>query len=140
MIWQFLKWTIRLILGAIVIGGMSACTMLGLNYASLETDNRPAPTPEITLPFDAAFARETLERELYGPWPENLPVSASEPCNSTSIRLAVARCPDFRASLKKRFAIRIGPTVCDEDGPSPTRNKSKTESICGASQQTDRYP
>lgn len=79
MIWQFLKWTMRLILGAIVIGGMSACTMLGLNYASLETDNRPAPTPEITLPFDASTARETLERELYGPWPENLPVSASAP-------------------------------------------------------------
>ena len=79
MIWQFLKWTMRLILGAIVIGGMSACTMLGLNYASLETDNRPAPTPEIALPFDAAVARETLERELYGPWPGNLPVSASEP-------------------------------------------------------------
>ena len=79
MIWQFLKWTMRLILGAIVIGGMSACTMLGLNYASLETDNRPAPTPDITLPFDAEDAREILERELYGPWPENLPVSASEP-------------------------------------------------------------
>lgn len=79
MIWQFLKWTMRLILGAIVIGGMSACTMLGLNYASLETDNRPAPTPDITLPFDADGTREILETELYGPWPENLPVSASEP-------------------------------------------------------------
>ena len=79
MISQFLKWTMRLVLGAIVIGGMSACTMLGLNYASLETDNRLAPMPEITLPYDADDARETLERELYGPWPENLPVSASEP-------------------------------------------------------------
>ncbi|MEL6413580.1 MAG: hypothetical protein AAFQ15_01415, partial [Pseudomonadota bacterium] len=79
MIWQFLKWTMRLILGAIVIAGMSACTMLGLNYASLETDNRPAPTPEISLPFDADGTREILEAELYGPWPENLPVTASEP-------------------------------------------------------------
>lgn len=79
MIWQILKWTMRLVLGAIVITGMSACTMLGLNYASLETDNRPAPTPEISLPFDAEAARAILETELYGPWPANLPVTATAP-------------------------------------------------------------
>ena len=26
---------------------MSSCTMLGLNYASLEVDNKPAPSPAI---------------------------------------------------------------------------------------------
>ena len=78
MFWQILKWTMRLILGGSVIGGRAACTMLGLNYASLETDNRPAPTPQITLPFDADAARATLESELYGPWPENLPVTVSD--------------------------------------------------------------
>lgn len=77
MIWQIVKWSIRLILAGIVITGMSACTMLGLNYASLETENKPAPTPELTLPFDAVETRATFEKELYGPWPDNLPVEIS---------------------------------------------------------------
>lgn len=77
MIWQTVKWVIRAVLFGIVLGGMSACTMLGLNYASLETDTKPAPQPTLTLPFDAAETRATLETELYGPWPGNLPVSAS---------------------------------------------------------------
>lgn len=78
MFLQFLKWTVRLVLAAIILSGMSACTMLGLNYASLETENRPAPQPDIVLPFDAAATRATLEQELYGPWPGNLPVSSSD--------------------------------------------------------------
>lgn len=79
MAWQIVKWTIRLVLAGIVLGGMSACTMLGLNYASLETENQPAPAPALTLPFDEVETRATLENELYGPWPENLPVSVSAP-------------------------------------------------------------
>ncbi|MCR9268817.1 MAG: hypothetical protein NXH72_02395 [Hyphomonadaceae bacterium] len=78
MIWQILKWTLRLMLAGIILMGMSACTMLGLNYASLETENRPDPTPELTLPFNAAATRATLEAELYGPWPGELPVSVGE--------------------------------------------------------------
>jgi len=79
MIWQTVKWAMRLVMFGIVLGGMSACTMLGLNYASLETDDKPAPRPTLTLPFDPVATRATLESELYGAWPENLPVSASEP-------------------------------------------------------------
>ena len=75
---QILKWAFRLILGGIIVAGMSACTMLGLNYASLETENKPAPTPDFSLPFDDVETRATLENELYGPWPANLPVSAGE--------------------------------------------------------------
>ncbi|MHA7898634.1 MAG: glucuronyl esterase domain-containing protein [Henriciella sp.] len=78
MIWQILKWTLRLMLAGIILMGMSACTMLGLNYASLETENRPDPTPELTLPFNAEATRATLEAELYGPWPGELPVSVGE--------------------------------------------------------------
>ncbi|MEM9180733.1 MAG: hypothetical protein AAGA89_13540, partial [Pseudomonadota bacterium] len=77
MIWQTFKWAIRLVLFAIILGGMWGCTMLGLNYASLETDNKPIPRPDISLPFDAVATRATLEAELYGPWPGGLPVSAS---------------------------------------------------------------
>lgn len=80
MFWigQTIKWLFRLSLGAIVIGGMSACTMLGLNYASLETETKPAPTPDLSLPFDEVETRATLENELYGPWPGNLPVTLGE--------------------------------------------------------------
>lgn len=79
MIWQTFKWAIRVVLFAIVMGGMTACTMLGLNYASLETENKPVPRPDIALPFDAESTRATLETELYGPWPGDLPISASAP-------------------------------------------------------------
>ncbi|MEO1324421.1 MAG: hypothetical protein AAFV59_15590 [Pseudomonadota bacterium] len=79
MFLQILKWTFRVLLGAVILSGMSACTMLGLNYASLETDNKPIPRPTLDLPFDAAATRETLENELYGPWPAGLPVSVSAP-------------------------------------------------------------
>ncbi len=79
MIWQSFKWLIRLVLAGGIIAGMSACTMLGLNYASLETDSKPAPTPDLTLPFDEVETRATLENELYGPWPSGLPVSAGAP-------------------------------------------------------------
>ncbi|MBO6688394.1 MAG: hypothetical protein JJ931_00020 [Henriciella sp.] len=78
LIWQIVKWSIRLVLAGIVIGGMSACTMLGLNYASLDTENKPAASPALALPFDEVETRATLENELYGPWPENLPVSVGE--------------------------------------------------------------
>ena len=78
MFLRILKWMTRLIFGGIVIAGMSACTMLGLNYASLETENKAEAVPEISLPFDGAAARATLEDELYGPWPANLPVTTGE--------------------------------------------------------------
>jgi hypothetical protein len=79
MIMQGLKWGMRFILAGLIIAIMSACTMLGLNYASLETENKPPANPDLSLPFDAAATRATLESELYGPWPAALPVSASPP-------------------------------------------------------------
>lgn len=61
---------------------MSSCTMLGMNYASLETDNKPAPRPGLDLPdltHDGSAAREALKQSfedvLYGPWPAGMPVS-----------------------------------------------------------------
>lgn len=64
---------------------MSSCTMLGLNYASLETANKPVPKPEINVAAllqDDAYRNQLMERfetVLYGPWPEGLPVSWDEP-------------------------------------------------------------
>lgn len=84
MLTAILKWTARIIkwisqvfLFGIVAGGMAACTMLSLNYASLETDNKSVPSPAISPTFDRASARATLEEELFGPWPGNLPTHAS---------------------------------------------------------------
>ena len=99
--WQIVKWTMRLILAAIILAGMSACTMLGLNYASLDTENKPAPTPELTLPFDDVETRATLENELYGPWPGGLPVSADE------ARIIDANYLDGRGTLEE-VTLTIG--------------------------------
>ena len=54
-----------------------------------------------------------------------LPVSASEPCSSTSIR--VARPSSLSpSSTRKRRAATIGPMVCELDGPMPTLKMSRT--------------
>jgi hypothetical protein len=79
MLGHSIKWVLRAIIFAGLCLGLANCTMLGLNYSSLETENKPAPMPALTARFDAAATRATLEAELYGPWPENLPVSASKP-------------------------------------------------------------
>lgn len=61
---------------------MSSCSMLGMNYASLETTNKAAPEPaldvaEVTV--EGSPAREALKQKfedvLYGPWPAGMPVS-----------------------------------------------------------------
>ena len=101
MIWQTLKWAIRVVLFAIILGGMWGCTMLGLNYASLDTENKPVPRPDITLPFDAESTRATLEEELYGPWPGGLPVRAS------AARVVDANYLDGRGTLEE-ITLTIG--------------------------------
>lgn len=77
MIAQIFKWLTRGFVVAVIAGGMIGCTQLGLNYASLETDNKPIPQPALGDSFDADAARATLEAELYGPWPADLPISAA---------------------------------------------------------------
>ena len=57
--------------------------MLGLNYASLETANKPAAVPGLDIdrlmtPEGRAGAMQMLEDTLYGPWPVGLPVSAGD--------------------------------------------------------------
>lgn len=62
----------------------SSCTMLGLNYASLDTDNKPAATPPIDVaalisdPAERVRLKGLLEDTLYGSWPEGMPVSFSD--------------------------------------------------------------
>ena len=101
MIWHTFKWAIRVVLFAIILGGMWGCTMLGLNYASLDTENKPVPRPDITLPFDAESTRATLEEELYGPWPGDLSVRAS------AARVVDANYLDGRGTLEE-ITLTIG--------------------------------
>lgn len=101
LVGQIIKWAFRLILAGIIIAGMSACTMLGLNYASLETETKPQPTPELTLPFDDVETRATLENELFGPWPANLPISSTAP------RVIDANYLDGRGTLEE-ITLTIG--------------------------------
>jgi len=58
------------------------------------------------------------------PWPT--PVALREPNSSIVTRHRLAR-PAWPSSARvKRSAARIGPTVCELEGPIPTLNKSKT--------------
>lgn len=84
MLWSFAK-RLPLIIGLGIVGFvMSSCTMLGLNYASLETGNKPEARPAIeTADWDSWEARRTalkalFETHVYGPWPEGLEVSFGE--------------------------------------------------------------
>lgn len=60
------------------------CTMLGLNYASLETQNKPEASPPLSAGLIAgeaaarAEAKAKLQETLYGAWPEGLPVQKGD--------------------------------------------------------------
>lgn len=65
--------------GLCLAGAVAGCTPLGLNYASLEIDNKPAVTPELGTDFNPQDARDQLARALYGPWPEALSIASTPP-------------------------------------------------------------
>jgi dienelactone hydrolase len=79
MILRVLRWAGLTFLAALTLLVASSCTMLGLNYASLETANKVSPMPpldaaRLQTPEGRAEARKLLEDTLYGPWPAGLPV------------------------------------------------------------------
>lgn len=86
---------------------MSSCTMLGMNYASLETANKPAPRPSLDAqailhdPAVRAGIKAQFEDVLYGPWPAGLPVSWGER------RIVDANLLDGRARLEE-IPITVG--------------------------------
>lgn len=106
MFW-FLKRIPLLLLIGIMALVMSNCTMLGLNYASLATANKPVPQPPLDV---AAFAedsgrrdalKEAFEDTLYGPWPAGMPVTHGD------WRVVDADYLDGRGSLEE-VPITIG--------------------------------
>ena len=82
MIWFVKRIPLLIVLGITVLV-MSNCTMRGMNYASLETSNKPVPQPPLDVPAITGnpAARKDLkqafEDTLYGPWPTGMPVSFS---------------------------------------------------------------
>lgn len=83
MFFRVLRWIGLTLLAGFVLLVTTSCTMLGLNYASLDTANKPEPVPVLDIdrlmtPEGRAEAMQMLEDTLYGPWPEGLPVSISD--------------------------------------------------------------
>lgn len=81
MVLRVLRWIgIGLLAGLMLLIG-SSCTMLGLNYASLDTYNKPAATPPIDVaalisdPAERGRLKRLLQDTLYGSWPEGMAVS-----------------------------------------------------------------
>lgn len=80
MILRVLKWAGLGLLGLILVFVVSNCTMLGLNTASLKVEGKPQPVPTIVADDPEAWQaeRERLKtafaREVYGAWPDGLPV------------------------------------------------------------------
>lgn len=84
MLWSILKRAPFIVALGLLAFIMSSCTMLGLNYASLETTNKPAAVPPIeAASFDdwttgRTALKQAFETHVYGPWPAGLPVSFGE--------------------------------------------------------------
>jgi hypothetical protein len=80
MIFRVLKWAGLGLFALIVLFVVSNCTMLGLNSASLKVDGKPPAMPAIAATDLAAWQAErarlklAFAREVYGAWPEGLPV------------------------------------------------------------------
>lgn len=109
MFFRILRWTGLTLLAGVTLLVASSCTMLGLNYASLDTANKSAPVPALDLdrlitPDGRAEAMKMLEDTLYGPWPQDLPVSMSD------WRIINAAYLEGRGTLEEReITIGLGP-------------------------------
>lgn len=81
LIFKGLSWTLRLVAAVILLVMLTNCTMLGLNYASLDVDNKPDARPQIEATTLAEWesGRDaligTFEETVYGPWPDGQAVS-----------------------------------------------------------------
>ncbi len=64
------------------------------------------------------------------PWP--LPVAPSEPNSSARTAWTRSSRPSSPRPCAKRSAARIGPTVCELEGPMPILNRSKTLMATGS--------
>ncbi len=97
---------------ALILGGMASCTMLGFNYASLETGNKAAPQPPLRTNLDRAGIKATLATDLYGPWPTGLPAAISQPIILNDEYLSgQARLEEVRVTIGTGPTARSFPVI-----------------------------
>ncbi len=83
MFFKVLRWTGLTVFSVLLVLTASSCTMLGLNYSSLETANKQAARPALSAgliagePDARAAAMTLLEETLYGAWPEGLAAASN---------------------------------------------------------------
>ena len=56
-----------------------------------------------------------------------MPVAASEPCRRQPNRVTESSRPLPRSRATKSAPARMGPTVCELEGPIPMENRSSAE-------------
>ncbi|WP_018148598.1 alpha/beta hydrolase family protein [Henriciella marina] len=101
------KWLVRIVVALVGLTLLTNCTMLGLNYASLEVDNKPDARPEITAATLAEWEAgrdgliETFEEVVYGPWPEGQAVEL------VSRRMVDEELAGGRGTLEE-LVLRVG--------------------------------
>ncbi|MEO1475550.1 MAG: alpha/beta hydrolase [Pseudomonadota bacterium] len=76
MLRKIIKTVLMLPVVALVVGVAASCTQLGLNYASLEVDNKPTATPPISAVSEEEWRadqmpnlRAAMEMHVFGPVP-----------------------------------------------------------------------
>lgn len=140
MIARVAKWSARLLAAGLAGLVVSNCTMLSLNYASLETANKPEPGPAIEVPSREAWAaqkdqlRSAFAEHVYGPWPAGLSVEL------VSRRVAERDYAGGRGRLEEWVVelagsdgarrIHLGVALPDGDGPFPVLIGQSFSSNC----------
>src|SRR4051794_25637586 len=82
------------------------------------------PAMESTSTLSGSCPESPSRMALSLPCP--LPVAPSEPYSVTLMRATFSNNPESRRRTANWRAARIGPTVCELDGPMPILNRSKT--------------
>src|SRR5215813_5174348 len=105
---------------------------LGSNSISRPEGRRSLPVSVTAATRDAAAAGSTVSGSspdspstiaLTLPWP--CPVAPSEPNSSALTPATRSTTPSSASEAANMPAARIGPTVCELDGPMPILNRSK---------------
>lgn len=142
LILKLFGWVIRIVAGAVLLVMLTNCTMLGLNYASLEVDNKPNARPKITAQSLAEWEAsrdsliKTFDEIVYGPWPEGMAVDL------VSRRMVDDALDNGRGTLEE-LLIRVGSgegarsfhvalALPKSDGPVPLIISQTFSSNCGA--------
>lgn len=139
---KLMGWFVRILCGLVLLTMLTNCTMLGLNYASLETANKPDARPAITAGSldEWQAGRDALiqvfDDAVYGPWPEGQAVEL------VSRKMVDDRLDGGRGTLEE-LVIRVGSgegarsfhlalAMPRSSGPVPLIISQTFSSNCGA--------